>query len=92
MAWQDTDEPSREQTQDDLVAENGILRRLLAARVGQSFLYTDDGELQDNSTLPTIDFIRDRAEDIEIKLNERGRLRLQMLLASEEAEQANLRG
>ena len=36
--------------------ENKLLRELLAYRVAGAALYHDDGELQDNSEIPTIDF------------------------------------
>lgn len=52
--------------------ENAALRQLLAIRVaGLTGLYTDDGELQDNSQSPAIDFKRDRVEVIRQKLIER---------------------
>ena len=49
-----------------------LLRKLLAIRVAGAALYGDDGELQDNSVHPCIDFKRDSAEEIERKLLERG--------------------
>lgn len=49
-----------------------ILRRLLAVRVAGAMLYADDGELQDCSALPHIDFKRDCASCIEQKLQARG--------------------
>jgi hypothetical protein len=48
-----------------------MLRRLLALRLFGSTGYFDDGELQDNSKTPSIDFLRDHPKDIEIKLAER---------------------
>ncbi len=48
-----------------------LLRRLLAHRVAGAGGYFDDGELQDNSRLPFIDFLRDHPKDIELKLIER---------------------
>jgi hypothetical protein len=51
--------------------DNRELRRIIAFNLGKS-LYTDDGELQDNSRLPFIDFYRDTAEEINRKLKERG--------------------
>lgn len=55
--------------------ENIILRRLLMQRVA-SLPYCDDGEMQDSSKWPHIDFKRDSAEDIEAKLVERARIAL----------------
>ena len=48
-----------------------MLRRLLALRLFGSTGYFDDGELQDNSRRPSIDFLRDHPKDIELKLAER---------------------
>jgi hypothetical protein len=56
-----------------LVRENRILRELLAIRVAGALLYADDGELQDSTAIPHIDFKRDDAEVIESKLMQRGR-------------------
>ena len=52
-------------------AEIRQLRKLLAVRVAGAALYTDDGELQDNSQIPAIDFYRDSLQEIERKLKER---------------------
>lgn len=57
-----------EQTPDEM-----RLRRLLAVAYSGSKLYTDDGELQDGSTLPVIDFKRDTVDEIEEAITERGR-------------------
>lgn len=56
------------------VLEGGerLLRQMLAIRVAGAILYADDGELQDNSVQPFIDFKRDSAKEIERKLLERG--------------------
>ena len=51
--------------------ENILLRQMLAIRVGGALLYTDDGELQDNSAKPCIDFKRDPAHEIHYKLKAR---------------------
>jgi hypothetical protein len=51
--------------------ENRRLRRLLADYVGHPLLYRDDGELQDSSEYPFIDFLRDAPEEIQRKLMER---------------------
>jgi hypothetical protein len=48
-----------------------LLRRLLAHRLAGSKGYYDDGELQDSSRFPFIDYLRDHPEDIELKLAER---------------------
>lgn len=47
------------------------LRKLLAHSHAGVLLYTDDGELQDNSTAPHIDFLRESAASIESKLFQR---------------------
>lgn len=57
--------------------ENALLRRLLAVRVAGPALYHDDGELQDNSVQPFIDFVHDPARTIQEKLQERGRRQLE---------------
>lgn len=48
------------------------LRRLFCARVSGALAYMDDGEAQDGSAEPFIDFLRDGVEEIERKLRERG--------------------
>lgn len=48
-----------------------LLRKLLAHRLTGPLGYYDDAELQDNSQLPFIDFLRDHPKDIELKLAER---------------------
>ena len=71
-------------------AEIASLRFMLAVRVAGSALYGDDGELQDNSTYPQIDFKRDSVEEIESKLIERGTRRFVQdmnALASQPAQQ-----
>lgn len=50
-----------------------LLRRLLAHRVAGHLGYYDDGELQDGTDTPSIDFLRDHPKDIELKLFERGK-------------------
>jgi len=47
------------------------LRELLAIRIAGAALYRDDGELQDNSVRPFIDFLRDTPEVIEAKVIDR---------------------
>lgn len=54
-----------------LIEENQILRRMLAFSVVGSNLYHDDGELQDNSEFPWIDWKRDEIGVIRQKLAER---------------------
>lgn len=44
------------------------LRIILAYRVAGTKLYTDDGELQDNTVAPFIDFKRDTPAEIMTKL------------------------
>lgn len=56
---------------ETLATQNRILRELLAVRVTGAALYTDDGELQDASQHPVIDFRRDSAADLRRKLQER---------------------
>lgn len=48
-----------------------LLRRLLAHRLAGVRGYFDDGELQDSSRAPAIDYLRDHPKDIELKLIER---------------------
>lgn len=52
-------------------AEELRWRRLAAYALGAPYLYTDDGELQDATVFPHIDFLRDSAETVENKLIER---------------------
>lgn len=52
------------------------LRELLARSVAGAALYADDGELQDSSELPAIDFKRDAPGEIARKLTDRGLTRL----------------
>lgn len=52
------------------------LRELLARSVAGAALCADDGELQDNSELPAIDFKRDAPGEIARKLTDRGLKRL----------------
>lgn len=55
----------------EMLAENERLRSLLANIYAGHLLYSDDGELQDNSVLPCIDFKRDSAELIMSKMKDR---------------------
>jgi archaellum component FlaC len=50
-----------------LEAENKDLREMLAISAAGINLYHDDGELQDNSEHPPIDYLRDSAEEIRFK-------------------------
>jgi len=53
-----------------LKAEDAELRRLLAFAHGVT--YADDGELQDSSDFPFIDYKRDTAEALKAKIYQRG--------------------
>jgi hypothetical protein len=66
-------QPTLAATQADEGREAQVLRRLLAYRVAGAKLYADDGELQDNTTWPHIDFRRDSVDTIENKLGDRTR-------------------
>lgn len=62
---------------DPKIEELRILRELLAVSIaGVANLYTDDGELQDNTVNPSIDFRRDSAVEIRRKLQQRSRATL----------------
>lgn len=61
----------REQPRSEPSEEERILRELIANRVAGHKLYRDDGELQDNSEVPYIDFKRDSARQIDEKLSKR---------------------
>lgn len=68
IGWQaDATQTLREQA-----VEIQQLRQLLAVRVAGALLYADDGELQDNTQHPCIDFRRDAPNEIQRKLQERG--------------------
>lgn len=54
-----------------LRSENRELRAFLMRTVGGILPYTDDGELQDNSQHPSIDFLRDSVAQITAKLARR---------------------
>lgn len=51
--------------------ESRKLRELLAVSYAGVHLYTDDGELQDNREQPAIDFLRDSADEIRAKMQQR---------------------
>lgn len=55
------------------------LRELLASYAGHPMMYRDDGELQDATVHPTIDFKRDSVAVIKAKLDERKRNELEAL-------------
>jgi len=87
-----TERAAREQTEAErnaAVADGSILRELLAlAYSGFDNLYTDDGELVDNSTHPYIDYGRDSAETLREKIQERGRAKLDALAAHDTGKEA----
>lgn len=60
---------------DALLKDNAKLRRLLAIAYSGAKLYGDNGELQDNSEFPFIDFARDSADEIEAALRARANKR-----------------
>lgn len=64
-------DPTQRREMDELKADNMKLRRLLAYRVAGHLLYTDDGELQDASAWPIIDFKRSPVDVIEDALKQR---------------------
>lgn len=51
--------------------ENLELRRMLAFSCCGALLYTDDGELQDSTKHPFIDFLRDSPSEIRKKMTAR---------------------
>lgn len=55
-----------------LFEENRKFRRLLFIELRQRRGYSDDGEMQDATAMPMIDFVRDSANDIENKMIQRG--------------------
>lgn len=55
-----------------LKEELGGARELIAWACAGTTLYADDGELQDNSQKPFIDFRRDTIEEIKHKIQVRG--------------------
>jgi hypothetical protein len=65
-------------TQDEEIAR---LRCMLAQQIAGHLLYADDGELQDNTTHPWIDFKRDTIADIVLKLDIRAREKLASIAA-----------
>lgn len=56
-----------------------MLRESLAFAYSGRNLYGDDGELQDNSELPCIDYVRDDVSEIRRKIRERGAKRIAAL-------------
>ena len=66
---------------ESLDKENKISRRMLALAYSGPKLYHDDGELQDSSVWPFIDFRNDSAEVIEDKIQTRGLNQLKEELA-----------
>ena len=67
-------------TSSELENDNLKLRKLLAFAIGGSNLYLDDGEFQDGSQFPIIDFIRDSVEEIEKSIHRRNEIRYQKLV------------
>lgn len=65
-------------TQDEEIMR---LRCMPALQIAGHLLYADDGELQDNTMHPWIDFKRDTIADISIKLSERARIKLTSIKA-----------
>lgn len=63
-----------------LLEENRGLRELLFCAYCGPGGYSDDGELQDNRSRPTIDFKRDSVVEISIKMRERGLENLRKIL------------
>jgi hypothetical protein len=59
-----------------MTRDEAVLRRLLAFQYAGHNLYADDGELQDNTSRPVIDFKRDSVDAIEAKMMERSRAAL----------------
>lgn len=55
----------------DLMAENRELRRIYCLNVAGARAYMDDGEAQDGTERPHIDFLRDSLGEIQAKLAER---------------------
>jgi hypothetical protein len=55
----------------DMPQEEFSLRLMLCMAYAGSGAYTDDGEMQDNSSLPFIDFRRDSAAEIQRKIIQR---------------------
>jgi hypothetical protein len=64
-------EPYVSQREKAVLAENAQLRIWLAFAIGGMRLYADDGELQDSSKQPFIDFKRDSIAEIEAKFQQR---------------------
>ena len=51
----------------EMRAENRLLRRMLATRVAGALLYTDDGELQDNTAMSVTDNLKARIRKVFIE-------------------------
>jgi hypothetical protein len=62
---------------DTLAKENRALRRMLCAVYAGSAAYMDDGEAQDNRTLPFINFMVDTPAQIQAAMLQRGMNKLQ---------------
>lgn len=74
--------PSLQGQIDTLSYENEMLRKLLAGEVAGTKLYTDDGELQDNTFHPAIDFKRDSINSIILKMRDRAVAKLGLKVPS----------
>lgn len=59
-------------------AEERAIRELLCIAYAGALAYMDDGEAQDNSVNPGIDFIRDSAAEINRKMRERAAARVEI--------------
>jgi hypothetical protein len=69
-------------------SDNRLLRMCLAFAYSGSALYGDDGELQDNSMQPFIDYRRDSVAQIQEAMQERGLRKLEAALAQPDAARA----
>jgi hypothetical protein len=75
-----TESKSEVEVLAELKAENAKLRLMLAVHAtSEGTLYGDDGELQDNSIHPFIDFKRDDPDTIQAKLIVRAQKQLDVL-------------
>lgn len=69
-----TNHTDDEQIIHELGNENHALRRMLCLAHAGAGAYLDDGEIQDNTKHPAIDWKRDTLDKIKFKLHERARL------------------
>jgi hypothetical protein len=68
------------------------LRRLLAFCYSSHRLYLDDGEMQDNSVQPFIDWKRDSVDEIVRKIHERGLAQIMRSVETTAPPQQKARG